>query len=265
VLSPAKQQLHQLIFRPASPPRPRRRTSTPKVCRACRSRFVDLCPGRRFVYAQSTRRDPYPMDRTTALRVVSPATGASLVCLGPAGSVAQRYRVLTKDFALPVPSYPPTCGHGPCQGCRRARFHEASVSSARYWWCAAESTSSASMVAVESSRGARSRTPGGTLAGAARAPRAADPRAGPRGPGRPAPTRGPAEGQPLLILQSQGRTMALSVDEVLGDRELVIRPLPVEIASSPPTRERPRSRAASWSSSCARISSSAPSGGPTRA
>ncbi len=39
----------------------------------------------------------------------------------------------------------------------------------------------------------------------------------------------PAEGQPLLILQSQGRTMALSVDEVLGDRELVIRPLPVEI------------------------------------
>ena len=39
----------------------------------------------------------------------------------------------------------------------------------------------------------------------------------------------PAEGQPLLILQSQGRTMALSVDEVLGDRELVIRPLPIEI------------------------------------
>jgi len=39
----------------------------------------------------------------------------------------------------------------------------------------------------------------------------------------------PAEGQPLLILQSQGRTTALSVDEVLGDRELVIRPLPVEI------------------------------------
>jgi len=39
----------------------------------------------------------------------------------------------------------------------------------------------------------------------------------------------PTEGQPLLILQSQGRTMALSVDEVLGDRELVIRPLPVEI------------------------------------
>jgi chemotaxis protein histidine kinase CheA len=39
----------------------------------------------------------------------------------------------------------------------------------------------------------------------------------------------PADGQPLLILQSQGRRLALSVDEVLGDRELVIRPLPVEI------------------------------------
>jgi len=39
----------------------------------------------------------------------------------------------------------------------------------------------------------------------------------------------PADGQPLLILQSQGRRIALGVDEVLGDRELVIRPLPVEI------------------------------------
>ena len=39
----------------------------------------------------------------------------------------------------------------------------------------------------------------------------------------------PADGQPLLILQSQGRRLALSVDEVLGDRELVIRPLPVEV------------------------------------
>ena len=39
----------------------------------------------------------------------------------------------------------------------------------------------------------------------------------------------PADGQPLLIVQSQGRRIALSVDEVLGDRELVIRPLPVEI------------------------------------
>jgi two-component system chemotaxis sensor kinase CheA len=39
----------------------------------------------------------------------------------------------------------------------------------------------------------------------------------------------PADGQPLLIVQSQGRRLALSVDEVLGDRELVIRPLPAEI------------------------------------
>src|SRR5438067_1688521 len=39
----------------------------------------------------------------------------------------------------------------------------------------------------------------------------------------------PADGQPLLILQSQGRRLALSVDEVLGDRELVIRPLPLEV------------------------------------
>jgi two-component system chemotaxis sensor kinase CheA len=39
----------------------------------------------------------------------------------------------------------------------------------------------------------------------------------------------PADGQPLLILQSQGRRIAIGVDEVLGDRELVIRPLPAEI------------------------------------
>src|SRR4051794_3333685 len=39
----------------------------------------------------------------------------------------------------------------------------------------------------------------------------------------------PADGAPLLILQSQGRRLALSVDEVLGDKELVIRPLPLEV------------------------------------
>jgi two-component system chemotaxis sensor kinase CheA len=39
----------------------------------------------------------------------------------------------------------------------------------------------------------------------------------------------PAEGQPLLILQWQESTLALGVDEVEGDRELVIRPLPVEL------------------------------------
>src|SRR6266849_5919508 len=39
----------------------------------------------------------------------------------------------------------------------------------------------------------------------------------------------PHDGQPLLILQSQGRRIALAVDEVVGDRELVIRPLPPEV------------------------------------
>jgi chemotaxis protein histidine kinase CheA len=39
----------------------------------------------------------------------------------------------------------------------------------------------------------------------------------------------PSDGQALLILQSQGKKLALTVDEVLGDRELVIRPLPMEI------------------------------------
>ncbi|HYV68364.1 MAG TPA: response regulator [Myxococcales bacterium] len=39
----------------------------------------------------------------------------------------------------------------------------------------------------------------------------------------------PNDGQPLLILQSQGRRVALAVDEVVGDRELVIRPLPPEV------------------------------------
>ncbi|HTO98314.1 MAG TPA: response regulator [Myxococcales bacterium] len=43
----------------------------------------------------------------------------------------------------------------------------------------------------------------------------------------------PAEGQPLLIVQSQGRRLALSVDEVMGDKELVIRPLPVEVRDLP--------------------------------
>jgi len=39
----------------------------------------------------------------------------------------------------------------------------------------------------------------------------------------------PQDGQPLLVLQSQGRRVALAVDEVVGDRELVIRPLPPEV------------------------------------
>jgi CheY-like chemotaxis protein len=43
----------------------------------------------------------------------------------------------------------------------------------------------------------------------------------------------PQEGQPLLILQSQGKRLALSIDEVLGDKELVIRPLPAEVRDLP--------------------------------
>src|SRR5437868_1946577 len=39
----------------------------------------------------------------------------------------------------------------------------------------------------------------------------------------------PHDGQPLLVLQSQGRRIALAIDDVVGDRELVIRPLPPEV------------------------------------
>ncbi|RKH54138.1 hybrid sensor histidine kinase/response regulator [Corallococcus llansteffanensis] len=39
----------------------------------------------------------------------------------------------------------------------------------------------------------------------------------------------PAEGQPMLIVQSGGRRVALVVDAVVGDRDLVIRPLPSEV------------------------------------
>lgn len=43
----------------------------------------------------------------------------------------------------------------------------------------------------------------------------------------------PHDGHALLILQSQGRRLALSIDEVLGDKELVIRPLPGEVRELP--------------------------------
>ena len=43
----------------------------------------------------------------------------------------------------------------------------------------------------------------------------------------------PWDGQPLLILNWQGRRLALAVDEVLGDRDLVIRPLPREVRDQP--------------------------------
>lgn len=39
----------------------------------------------------------------------------------------------------------------------------------------------------------------------------------------------PSEGQPLIIVQSGGKRMALAVDSVVGDRDLVIRPLPAEV------------------------------------
>ncbi|HEX8819334.1 MAG TPA: response regulator, partial [Archangium sp.] len=43
----------------------------------------------------------------------------------------------------------------------------------------------------------------------------------------------PTEGQPLLIVQSGGKRMALMVDAVVGDRDLVIRPLPAEVRDVP--------------------------------
>jgi CheY-like chemotaxis protein/chemotaxis signal transduction protein len=39
----------------------------------------------------------------------------------------------------------------------------------------------------------------------------------------------PAEGQPLLIVHAQGHRVAILVDEVIGDREQVIQPLPDEL------------------------------------
>lgn len=43
----------------------------------------------------------------------------------------------------------------------------------------------------------------------------------------------PVDGQALLIVQSQGERVVLSVDEVIGDKELVIRPLPAELRDLP--------------------------------
>ncbi|NTX53703.1 response regulator [Myxococcus sp. CA039A] len=43
----------------------------------------------------------------------------------------------------------------------------------------------------------------------------------------------PVEGQPLLIVQSGGKRVALGVDAVVGDRDLVIRPLPSEVRDVP--------------------------------
>ena len=43
----------------------------------------------------------------------------------------------------------------------------------------------------------------------------------------------PWDGQPLLILVWQGQRLAVTVDEVLGDRDLVVRPLPREVRDLP--------------------------------
>lgn len=39
----------------------------------------------------------------------------------------------------------------------------------------------------------------------------------------------PAPGQPLLIIAARGQRVAFAVDEVLGERELAVRPLPAEV------------------------------------
>ncbi len=43
----------------------------------------------------------------------------------------------------------------------------------------------------------------------------------------------PEPGTPLVVLKAQARHVAVAVDEVLGDRELVIRPLPPELREVP--------------------------------
>jgi chemotaxis protein histidine kinase CheA len=43
----------------------------------------------------------------------------------------------------------------------------------------------------------------------------------------------PHDGQPLLVVHSQARRFAVAVDEVVGDRELVVRPLPPEVRDLP--------------------------------
>jgi chemotaxis protein histidine kinase CheA len=42
----------------------------------------------------------------------------------------------------------------------------------------------------------------------------------------------PSDGQPLLVVQAQGERAAIAVDEVIGDREQVIHPLPIELRAS---------------------------------
>ena len=43
----------------------------------------------------------------------------------------------------------------------------------------------------------------------------------------------PSEGQPLMVISAGGKRVALAVDAVVGDRDLVIRPLPAEVRDVP--------------------------------
>ena len=43
----------------------------------------------------------------------------------------------------------------------------------------------------------------------------------------------PADGTPLLVVQHQGNRVAIAVDEVIGDKELLVRPLPPEVRDLP--------------------------------
>jgi CheY-like chemotaxis protein len=43
----------------------------------------------------------------------------------------------------------------------------------------------------------------------------------------------PAEGQPLMVISAGGKRVALALDAVVGDRDLVIRPLPAEVRDVP--------------------------------
>jgi two-component system chemotaxis sensor kinase CheA len=45
--------------------------------------------------------------------------------------------------------------------------------------------------------------------------------------------KAPAAGQPLLILQAEGRRIALAVDQVAGEQDLVVRALPPELRALP--------------------------------
>jgi chemotaxis protein histidine kinase CheA len=47
------------------------------------------------------------------------------------------------------------------------------------------------------------------------------------------PAMAPVAGMPALVIAARGRRIALTVDELIGDRDLVVRPLPLEIKELP--------------------------------